>query len=221
MGEMNVGTRLVHDMRGSGIVISIEPPFVQTQFDRDGKIGTFDMKSEHLFFEENGERVHVEPKYVSVEADKITAKERARRLSKYCTDYEYHISVLGAEFDPNKNPTLLAEFEEQSDSWVLKISCGGDAATYQRVCSDLREHGLDNPENYIFRSAVTTNAEKYDLLVPDPNIPNIDFALGMFFNPLRLVSTNRYQIGRKEFALRNLLKVHILEIGEAIPDEDY
>ena len=216
-GGLIVGREVVHDLNGSGCVVSVDEWSVRILFE-DGKIRVFGKDNEYLSYAENGERVHLIPKYVSVKIDKETAGERSRKLSKYCTDFEGNRLAFEQEFDSCKNPELLKRFEEQVDSWVLIIGCGPQA--YQRVCAELRENGLAQPENYV-RVYENGHAEKYDLLVPDPHIPNVDFDLGLFFGYRRLVSTGRYQIGKKKFALRNLLKVkRILEIGEAVPDED-
>lgn len=213
---MTVGTEVVHDLRGSGTVVFLDDWSVRIKFE-NGKEGVFDRENEYLSYANTGERVHPVPKYTPARQEKTTPEERNRRQSKYCTDFESNKATFGGDFNPDKNPQLLAQFEAQASTWVLCIGCGPES--YQRVCEELRTHGLGDPENYV-RKYPNGHAEKYDMLVPDPKIINIDFDLGLFFGYQRLISTGRYQIGRKEFALRNLLKVRILEIEEAVPNEN-
>lgn len=210
---MTIGTRIIHDLRGLGVVTAITENMVTITFE-DGKVGKFDINSEYLSYADSGLRVYTPPKIIPAVPNKITYDERARRLSKYCTDFERHRDIFSAPFDPNKNPNVLRNFEKQASTWILVVGCGPES--YSRVCSELERAGLDQPEDYV-RLYTQGHAEKYDLLVPDPKIPKIDFDLGIFFGYIRLARTGRYQIGRKELALRNILKFRVLEVGEDLP----
>lgn len=150
------------------------------------------------------------------EKDKVTSEERNRRLSKYVTDFEKHKAVLAAPFDVSKNPEVLSQFEEQAATWVLQIGCSADVR--ERVVKELANAGLEAAEDYVNTFGDGSHGEKYDLFIPDPNISDVDLKLGIYLGPWKLVSTNRYQIGRKEFIFRNLLKVRVLEAGENLSD---
>ena len=212
---MIIGQEIVHDIRGLGRIVFLDEIFVKIEFE-NGKMGTFTHDNEFLAYV-NGVRVSIPSVIISQKKEKITSREQARQLSKYCTDFEGHQDVFGGKWNVDKNSVVLEAFEKQASSWVLLIGCGPES--FGRVCEELRSYGLDNPSDYV-RLYEKGHAEKYDLLVPDPQIGNVDFDLGLFFGYYRLRSTGRYQIGRKEFALRNLLKVRILEVDEQVPAED-
>lgn len=131
--------------------------------------------------------------------------------SKYAP-YEGNESTFDAPVDFSKDgmDELLSQ---ASSNWILTVSASPDSVeTTQRELSDA---GLENAPDYVKTVAESTHGAKYDLLIPDPNIPDIDLKTGIYFNPIRLFS-GYYQIGRKEFALKVLPHVRVLESGEGI-----
>jgi len=110
----------------------------------------------------------------------------------------------------------VSELASQAFKWVLSVSASPDSvATAEQ---ELIAAGVDNPSDYIKVVAATSHGVKYDLFVPDPELPGIDIKTGLYLNPIRLGS-GYYQIGRKEFALAVATQVRILEVGEKLGDE--
>lgn len=147
---------------------------------------------------------------------KKTKQASIKELSKYCTDFEGNKQLFSSPFDSTRNSERLHEFEKQADTWVLVVGCA--PASYEQTLQEMSLHGVeDDPKNYV-RIYKRGHDAKYDLLIPDPKMPGIDFDLGIFFGYHRLKSSGRYQIGRTDFALRNLTRVRILETGEPLPN---
>lgn len=131
--------------------------------------------------------------------------------SKYAP-YVGNEKIFDAPFNPHKEPKLLKKFMEQTSKWILVV--GSSLDSIESTAKELLQAGLSTPRDYI-RQYDGGHGTKYDLLVPDPNMPGIDLALGLYFNPIRL-RQGFYQIGRTEFALYVLPHVRVLEVGEKI-----
>lgn len=156
---------------------------------------------------------------VPPDKSRLTDAEACRCLSKYCTNYKQYQDKLNLPFDPNRSPEVLALFESRVlPSAVLYI--GSSPTALPRVVSELAAAGLDGPSDYVHLFSSESHDDKFDLFVADPCIPDVDFTLGMFFNPRKLAATGRYQISRKDYILSVLLRVRVLEIGEAVPELD-
>ncbi len=138
-------------------------------------------------------------------------KEVNSRYAPYIGNEE----IFDAPINLDRDRELLSKFAEQASTWYLLVSSSPDS--FSEAERELREAGVENPSDYIRVSSHGTHGVKYDLLVPDPNIPNVDLKLGLYLNPIRLSSTGYYQIGRKEFALYVVDRVRLLEVGESLP----
>jgi hypothetical protein len=131
--------------------------------------------------------------------------------SKYAP-YEGNESIFDAPIDFNREG--MEKFLLQSNKWTAIIYSCPDSV--ERAVRELKDAGLENPTDYIHVAADTAHGVKYDLMIPDPEIPDLDLKLGIFFNPIRLASSGMYQVGRKEFVLAVLSKVRVLEVGEKL-----
>lgn len=139
---------------------------------------------------------------------------KSKTINSIYAPYIGNELIFDKPIDFNKNPSLMETFLKQSHMWILIVSSSPDSILLAE--EELSQAGLINASDYIRKSSDTTHGIKYDLLIPDPKIPNIDIDLGIYFNPIRLSSTNRYQIGRKDFILRCIPYIRVLEIGESI-----
>ena len=127
--------------------------------------------------------------------------------SKYAP-YEGNEELFNSPVDFKKEG--FEEFLKKANSWVLVVSCCKKDVDV--VSGELTKAGLENATDYIHvRKGRKQGGPKYDVLIPDPEIPDIDLQLGLFFNPFR---KGVYQIARKDFALPLVKNIRVLEVGE-------
>lgn len=143
----------------------------------------------------------------------------ARVIDSKYAPYEGNEKIFNAPIGFDKPE--MDVFLKQAHKWVLKVSACPHSL--ESVVKALTDAGLENASDYVHvRESAVEGREvgiggpKYDLMIPDPDLPGIDLTLSLYFNAHRLASTGYYQIGRTEFALAVLPKVRVLEVGEKL-----
>lgn len=137
---------------------------------------------------------------------------RIRKTESKYAPYEGNEAVFDAPVDFSRDG--MEEFMQQANKWTAIIYSSPDST--ERAIQELTEAGIENASDYVHPLSIDSHAITYNLFVPDPNIPDIDLKLGIYFNPIRLASLGLYQIARKEFVLKVLSKVKLLEVGEKL-----
>lgn len=129
--------------------------------------------------------------------------------------YEGNEAIFDAPFvAPAKDFVALALLDAHVIKYgQLVVSSGPESLA--KAHGELEWAGIRNAEGFV-RTSPNGHDVKYDLFIPDPKVPDIDKALGIFLNPHRLNSTGLYQISRKDYIVRLLDKVHILAIEETL-----
>jgi hypothetical protein len=131
------------------------------------------------------------------------------RESAY-SPYKGNEKIFDAKFVAEEKPQdILA----QLDAFVIAhgqviIGCG--PAQRESALERLRSFGISNPDGFV-RVYPEGHDMKIDLFIPDPKMPGVDLALGIFFGDMRLASSGLYQISRTYYISRLLSDVHVLE----------
>lgn len=160
----------------------------------------------------DGEETHVKTADLT-ESAKRTYKTQPVK-SAYAL-YEGNEPIFDAPFiAAEKEPLVLALLDAVAVAQgQLVVSSGPESR--EKVLAELKAAGIENPDGFV-RVSPNGHDVKYDLFIPDPKVPDIDKALGIFLNPHRLSGTGLYQISRKDYIVRLLDKVHILAIEDTL-----
>jgi hypothetical protein len=160
-------------------------------------------------------------------------KQRCAALFTRYLPYEELIvrnpdAARGQEFDETKSPELTKLLDD------LCVNCGimliGCNPSYeQEAIRFLTSNGVAHLQKYlrIGKTAEELGAEAHgmwvNIFIPDPNVPDIDVELGVYFNPHRIMSKRYhglYQLSKLSYTHRLLGMVAMEEEDDPDPDDN-
>lgn len=141
----------------------------------------------------------------NVRTEKLSATKKREIETKYAKyQPEVHDLPLNVE----------SPFLQQLETFCINngvMTLGCDPESFETCCSLLKEKGFSNPAGYLRVGGENSHGLWVNIDIPDPEIPEIDCKLHMFFNPYR---KGFYQLAKSEFTHRLLGKMVVLEPQE-------